>query len=80
MVPLSLNVAQLEVLVVIAGLLFFAFLFLAIFFSAIIGAVTARVLYVGGHWCVKKIQQSHSACNTRTVNVVGRLVPHHRTY
>src|ERR1700740_2607364 len=67
MVPLSFNVAQLEVLVVIAGLLFFAFLFLAIFFSAIIGVVTARMLYVGGHWCVKKIQQSHSACNTRTV-------------
>jgi len=75
--PLSLNAAQLEVLIVIAGLLIFAALFLAIFFSAIIGVVTARMLYVGGHWCVKKIQQSQSAGNTRTVNVVGRLVPHH---
>lgn len=80
MVPLSLNVAQLEVLFVIASLLFFAFLFLAIFFSAIIGGVMARMLYVGGRWCVKKIQQSQSARSTRTVNVVGRLVPHHRTY
>lgn len=77
MVPLSLNTAQVEVLVVIAGLLIFAFLFLAIFFSAIIGALAARVLYLGGQWSLKKIQQSYSAGHMRTVNVVGRFAPHH---
>ena len=79
MVPPSLNPAELGVLFVIGGLVIFAFLFLAILFSGIIGAVTARMLYVGCHWCAKKIQQSQSR-NTRTVNVAGRLVPHHRPY
>jgi hypothetical protein len=54
----SFTAIELEVLVVIGILLFLAAAFFAIFFSAIIGAGLARLLYVGGRFCAKTIHPS----------------------
>jgi hypothetical protein len=51
----SFSSIELEVLVVIASLLILAGAFVAILFSAIIGAGFVRLLYVGGRFCVKTI-------------------------
>jgi hypothetical protein len=54
----SFTAIELEVLAVIGILLFLAAAFFAIFFSAIIGAALARLLYVGGRFCAKTIHPS----------------------
>jgi hypothetical protein len=51
----SLSAIELEVLVITGVLLFLAAAFFAIFFSAVIGAGLARLLYVGGRFCAKTI-------------------------
>jgi hypothetical protein len=54
----SLSAIELEVLVITGVLLFLAAAFFAIFFSAVIGAGLARLLYVGGRFCAKTILPS----------------------
>jgi len=71
--------AELQFLIGIVGVVIFVGLFLALLFSAIIGVGIARLLYVGGRWCVEKIHQSYSLGNTHTKNCIGRIVPHHQS-
>jgi hypothetical protein len=66
-------------LIGIAGVVIFAGLFLALLFSAIIGVGIARLLYIGGRWCMEKIHQSHTVAGARTMHAVGRMVPHQQS-
>jgi hypothetical protein len=71
MVLPSLSPIELQLLISIIAALIFVGSFLALLVTAIFGLGLARLLYVGGRWCVGKIHQSHP--------VVGALpiVPHH---
>ena len=71
MVPPPLNAFELELLICVIGVVIFVGSFLAILVSAIFGVGLARLLYVGGRWCVGKIYHVHQ--------VVGALpiVPRH---
>jgi len=51
----SFSAIELQVLLVTGTLLFLAAAFFAIFFSAIIGAGIARLLYVSGRSCMKLV-------------------------
>ena len=53
--PLSINPIELQLLVGIAVVLLVVASFLAVFFSAIIGACVARLLYLAGRYCVNEI-------------------------
>jgi hypothetical protein len=77
MAPSSLNTPELELLIGIIEALIFVALFRALLSSAILGLGLARLLYVGGRWCVRKIHQSYSLGGTRTMNPIGRIVQHH---
>ena len=77
MAPPSMNTPELELLIGIIGGLIFVASFLALLISAIFGVGLARLLYVGGCWCVRKIHQSYSLVGTRPMNAIGRIVPHH---
>ena len=68
MAPPSLNTPELELLIGIIEALIFVASFLALLFSAILGLGLARLLYVGGRWCVKKIHRSYSLNGTRTTS------------
>jgi hypothetical protein len=72
----SFNVAELEVLIGIAGVSIFVALFLALLFCTIIGLGIVQALYIGGRYCVREIQESYSL-GTRTMKGIGRIVPHH---
>ena len=67
----SLSPIELQVLISIIAVLIFIGSFLALLVSVIFGLGLARLLYVGGRWCVGKVLHSHP--------VVGALpiVPHH---
>ena len=54
----SFSAIELEVLAIIGVLLFLAAAFFAVFFSAMIGAGLARLLYVGGRFCARTILPS----------------------
>jgi hypothetical protein len=69
--PLPLNPVELEFLVGIAILLIIVASFLLLFFSAIIGAGVARLLYVGGTFCARKIRRSWPVDAARPVNVMA---------
>lgn len=71
--------AGLQFLIGIAGVVIFVGLFLALLFSAIIGVGIARLLYIGGRWCMEKIHQSHTVAGARTMHAVGRMVPHQQS-
>jgi hypothetical protein len=75
--PPSINTPELELLIGIVGVLIFVASFLALLFSAIFGLGLARLLYVGGRWCVRKIHQTYSLGGTRPMTAIGRIVPHH---
>jgi hypothetical protein len=75
--PPSINTPELELLIGIVGVLIFVASFLALLFSAIFGLGLARLLYVGGRWCVRKIHQTYSLGDTRPMTAIGRIVPHH---
>jgi hypothetical protein len=77
MVPSSLDSPELQLLIGLLGVLIFIALFLALFSCAILGLGLARLFYVGGRWCVRKIHQSYSLGGTRTMNAIGRIVLHH---
>ena len=67
----SLSTTELQLLICVIGVVVFVGSFLAILVSAIFGLGLARLLYVGGRWCVGRIHQVH--------HVSGALpiVPHH---
>lgn len=67
----SFSTIDLQLLICVIGVVVFLGSFLAIMVSAIFGLGLARLLYVGGCWCVRRIHHSHQ--------VVGALpvVPHH---
>jgi len=73
----SLNTPELELLIGIIEALIFVASFLALLFSAILALGLARLLYVGGRSCVKKIHQSYSLGGTRTIDAIGQIVLHH---
>jgi hypothetical protein len=77
MVPLSLDIPELELLIGTIGVLIFIASFVALLFSAVFVLGLAQLLYVGGRWCVTKIHQSYSLGGTRTMIAIGRIVPHH---
>jgi hypothetical protein len=78
MFPPSSNPLELELLIGVAGVLIFVASFLALLCSAVFGLGLAELLYVGGHWCVRKIQSYlNSLSGTRTIHAIGRIVPHH---
>ena len=79
MTPTSWNPLEFELLIGVAGLLIFVASFLALLCSAIFGLGLAELLYVGGHWCVRKIQSHslNSLSGTRTIHAIVRIVPHH---
>ena len=67
----SLSPIELQVLISIIAVLIFIGSFLAILVSAIFGVGLARLLYVGGRWCVGKIHHVHQ------VGGALPIVPHH---
>jgi hypothetical protein len=67
----SLSAVELQVLIFAVGVLIFFGSFLALVFSAVFALGLARLLYVGGCWCVRKIHHSH------TVGGALPIVPHH---
>ena len=71
MVPPSFNAFELERLICVIGVVIFVGSFLAILVSAIFGVGLARLLYVGGRWCVGKIHHVHQ------VGGALPIVPHH---
>jgi len=75
MAPPSFSTLELEVLISVIGILIFFGSFLALLFSAIFGLGLARLFYVSGCWCVRKIHDSLGGA--RTMNAIGRIVPHH---
>ena len=78
-IPVSLSGSEFAVLTGLAVVLILVAAFVALFLSAIIGLGIARLLYVGGSWCVKRIRESGPADDLeRTVrnSVSGtRLAP-----
>jgi hypothetical protein len=72
-----MSTPELQLLISIAGVVIFVGLFLALLFSAIVGLGMARLLYVGGRWCIEKIHQSHTVGNARAIHATGRMVLHH---
>jgi len=71
MVPPSFNAFELELLICVIGVVIFVGSFLAILVSAIFGVGLARLLYVGGRWCVGKVHHVHQ------VGGALPIVPHH---
>jgi hypothetical protein len=67
----SLTPIELQVLISIIAVLIFIGSFLTILVSAIFGVGLARLLYVGGRWCVGKIHHVHA------VGAALPIVPHH---
>ena len=67
----SFSPIELQLLICVIGAVIFVGSFLALLVSVIFGLGLARLLYVGGRWCVGRIHHSHP--------VVGALpiVPHH---
>jgi hypothetical protein len=59
-IPVSLSAAEFALLMGLAIVLILVAAFVALFLSAIIGAGIARLLYVGGNWCVKRVRQSYA--------------------
>jgi hypothetical protein len=55
----SFSTIELQLLISLVGALIFVGSFLALLFSAIFGLGLARLLYVGGRWCVGKIHHVH---------------------
>jgi hypothetical protein len=67
----SLSPIELQVLISIVAALIFIGSFLALLVSVIFGLGLARLLYVGGRWCVGKVHHVHQ------VGGALPIVPHH---
>ena len=66
----SLSPIELQLLISILAVLIFVGSFLVLLFSGIFGLGLARLLYVGGCWCVRKIHHSRPVVSLP-------VVPHH---
>jgi ABC-type phosphate/phosphonate transport system permease subunit len=77
MVPPSFSTLELELLISLVGVLIFVGSFLALLFSLIFGLGLARLLYLSGRWCVKRIHQLYPLGGERPTNAIVRIVPHH---
>ena len=67
----SFSSIELQLLICVVGVVIFVGSFLALLVSAIFGVGLARLLYVGGRWCVGKIHHVHQ------VGGALPIVPHH---
>jgi len=67
----SFSPIELQVLISIIAVLIFIGSFLALLVSVIFGLGLARLLYVGGRWCVGKIHHVHQVGGTLPIG------PHH---
>ena len=55
----SLSPIELQLLIIIAAVLIFFGSFLVLVFSVVFGLGLARLLYVGGRWCMGKVHHLH---------------------
>ena len=76
MAPPSPDTLKLELLMYVIAVLIFVGSFLAFVVSAIFAVGLARLLYVSGCWCAKKIH-AYSLDGTGTMHAFGRIVPRH---
>jgi len=76
MAPPSFNTIELELLMYVSAVLIFVGSFLTLLFSVVFGVGLARLLYVSGCWCAKKIH-AYSLDGTGTMHAFGRIVPRH---
>ena len=67
----SFSTFELQLVICVIGVVIFVGSFLAILVSAIFGLGFARLLYVGGRWCVGKVHHVHA------VGSALPIVPHH---
>jgi len=67
----SFSSIELQLLICVIGVVILVGSFLAIMLSAIFGLGLARLLYVGGRWCVGKIHHAHAVVRPLPI------VPHH---
>jgi len=77
MAPPSFNTVELELLMYVSAVLIVVGSFLTLLFSVVFAAGLARLLYVSGRWCAKKIHHAYSLDGTGTMNAFGRIMPHH---
>jgi hypothetical protein len=75
--PPSLSSFELGVLIYGTAVLIFFGSFLVLLFSVVFGVGLARLLYVSGCWCAKKIHHAYPLDGTGTMNAFGRIVPRH---
>jgi len=61
----------------VIAVLIFVGSFLALVVSAIFAAGLARLLYVSGCWCARKIHHAYSLDGTGMMNAFGRIMPRH---
>jgi hypothetical protein len=76
MAPPLPDTLELELLMYVSAVLIVVGSFLTLLFSVVFAAGLARLLYVSGYWCVRKIQHSYSLDGTG-MNAFGRIVPRH---
>jgi hypothetical protein len=77
MAPPSFNTVELELLMYVSAVLIFVGSFLTLLFSVVFGVGLARLLYVSGCWCARKIHHAYSLDGTGAMNAFGRIVPRH---
>jgi hypothetical protein len=65
MAPPSFNTVELELLMYVSAVLIVVGSFLTLLFSVVFAAGLARLLYVSGYWCVRKIHHTHSTARER---------------
>ena len=73
----SFSSIELQLLICVIGVVIFVGSFLALLFSLIFGLGLARLLYLSGRWCVKRIHQLYPLGGERPTNAIVRIVPHH---
>ena len=75
--PPSLSSFELGVLIYGTAVLIFFGSFLVLLFFVVFGLGLARLLYVSGCWCARKIHHAYSLDGTGTMHAFGRIVPRH---
>jgi hypothetical protein len=75
--PPSLSSFELGVLIYGTAVLIFFGSFLVLLFSVIFGLGLARLLYVSGCWCARKINHAYSLDATGMMHAFGRIMPRH---
>jgi len=77
MAPPSPNTLELELLMYVVAVLICVGSFLVFVVTAIFGVGLARLLYVSGCWCARKIHHAYTLDGPGTMNAFGRIVPRH---